>query len=115
MFPWGMRAGPSNIEVDLEARSAARSAVTEVDNLRGRVRTLEFALGALWLLMKERHGYTDQDLAEAIARLDAEDGKIDGEISVESQLECPQCGRKRLTRAALKCSYCGTPLTPLGM
>lgn len=90
-----------------EARNIAQESVRSVER---RIEALEMSCGALWELLKQKHGYTDAELIEAIHKIDGADGQMDGRVSNTAQV-CPNCGHKLLTRASPKCSWCGTDLT----
>ena len=88
----------------------ARNAAEEVTSrLETRLDYLELACSGLWELLKERHGYTDEELVAAIQGVDARDGNTDGKIGRAAKT-CPSCNRKLLTRDSPKCSWCGADL-----
>lgn len=95
-----------------DARLAAESVVMTIES---RMDYLELACAGLWTLLKQKHGYTDDELIAAIQEVDARDGNIDGKIG-RSGRTCPHCQRKLLTRDSPKCSWCGGALghRPLG-
>jgi hypothetical protein len=78
-----------------------------------RVQALELTCGALWLILKQKHGYTDEELMQAIHDVDAMDGVVDGKITQAGRV-CPHCKRKCLTRNPTICSWCGGSLGPIG-
>lgn len=82
--------------------------------LEMRVDALELACAGLWRLLREHHGYTDEQLVDWIEHVDAEDGKSDGRRTVRAD-PCPQCNRPALARAKGKCLWCGAEVkrTPL--
>jgi hypothetical protein len=82
-------------------------------SLELRIQALELTCAALWTILKEKNGYTDDDLMRAIHEVDARDGVIDGKISQSARV-CPHCNRKVLTRNPTKCAWCGGDLSPLG-
>ena len=62
---------------------------------------------ALWTILKEQHGYTDEDLIQRIQDIDLRDGKLDGQVAKsKSKPDCPECGRKLMGRRPV-CLYCG--------
>lgn len=77
--------------------------------LQQRVDTLELACAALWRLLKEHNGFTDEQLQAAIHDVDAADGTVDGKVTPRSGT-CPHCGQRILSRTAGKCLWCGAPL-----
>ncbi len=78
-----------------------------------QLQALELTCAALWTILKEKNGYTDEELIKAIHDVDARDGTVDAKIS-EAARVCPLCKRKVLTRNPTKCSWCGGNLSPLG-
>lgn len=64
---------------------------------------------ALWVLLKEEHGYTDESLLQKIKEIDLEDGKLDGKISKVEPPNCPKCGHKVIGKHPV-CLYCGTTI-----
>jgi hypothetical protein len=65
---------------------------------------------ALWSMLKQEHGYSDDDLIARIHEIDLRDGKLDGKVARdEVKPECPQCGRVLIGKRPV-CLYCGTPV-----
>lgn len=92
------------------ASTAGRNAAEEVTmRLESRVEHLELACAGLWELLKQRHGYTDDELIGAIVEVDARDGAADGKIGPTHRI-CPHCKRRLLSRDSPKCSWCGGDL-----
>lgn len=83
-------------------------------SLELRIQALELTCAALWTILKEKNGYTDDELMRAIHEVDARDGVIDGKISQSARI-CPHCNRKVLTRNPTKCAWCGGDLGPVGL
>ncbi|MCZ7644810.1 MAG: hypothetical protein M5U26_05930 [Planctomycetota bacterium] len=61
---------------------------------------------ALWEILKEHHGYSDEDLMRRVAKIDLKDGKLDGKVAKTAPVQCPRCSRILNKRHAL-CIYCG--------
>jgi hypothetical protein len=85
-----------------------------VENLTTRLDQLELACAGLWRLLREKHGYTDEELIAAVNEADAADGRIDGRFH-PARTVCPKCNRPSLTRSRGKCLWCGAemPASPL--
>jgi serine/threonine protein phosphatase PrpC len=74
-----------------------------------RLDALELACSGLWDLLREKHGYSDQEIADNIRRVDLADGVIDG-----ASKACPICGERLLARNRHRCLWCGAEL-PTGV
>lgn len=70
-----------------------------------RVDQLLLVCAAMWELVKERTGATDQDLIDKVAILDAQDGVADGKLTYAPQ-KCPKCQRTVFPKHR-RCLYCG--------
>jgi len=95
-----------------DAESNASSAKLEVNQHSGKLRDLEQQLArvtlvsqALWELLRERAGLTEEELIDKIAEVDLRDGSRDNRLSPQV-LECPKCQRKLSTKH-FRCIYCG--------
>ncbi len=87
------------------ARSKAERAEREADHLREKVDRLELVCAAMWSLLSEKTGATEQELMDRVEQVDLADGVADGKIG-RSRRSCPQCGRTLATRHR-HCLYCG--------
>jgi hypothetical protein len=91
----------------LASLAGARSGATVDDilDLEERVDRLILVVDAMWSLM-EQHGYTDDQLKQRIAEMDAEDGHLDLRRTRKPTL-CGGCGA--MVPADLpSCQFCGT-------
>jgi len=95
-----------------QASAAAARGTSKAAQAERRVRELEDELGkltlvcmAMWSLLKERIGLSEEELMERVKELDLQDGRADGKVS-HSVLECPRCGRAMSSRHK-RCLYCG--------
>ena len=88
-----------------EARRDPRTSLSEVEERIGR---LTLACTAMWELLRQRTGVTDQQLLEVIQEVDLRDGVLDGQRKA-SPLTCPSCGRRN-NRRHRTCMYCESPL-----
>lgn len=88
------------------AKEAARDARAQVDLLKCETERLLMICEALWTILKEQHGYDDEELAERIRKIDMKDGKLDGRVAKTEPTSCPHCGRT-LSRQRPVCMYCG--------
>ena len=84
---------------------------TATEILSRDVERLLMITEALWIFLKEEHGYTDEQLKDRITEIDLRDGKLDGNVSAEAAKNCPRCWRA-LNKRHFKCIYCGTEVAP---
>ncbi len=83
----------------------AAEAKTDVKFLEDRLDRMTLLTTAMWTLVQEKVGVTEEELAARIEELDLSDGKRDGKINVKAQ-PCEGCGRKVSPRH-FRCMYCG--------
>ncbi|RYD36467.1 MAG: hypothetical protein EOP87_05405 [Verrucomicrobiaceae bacterium] len=95
-----------------KARNEAREAIRQADGQRSRVAStdekverLTLACQAMWELLRDHHGLTEDQLYAKIMEIDARDGKFDGKVG-EEIIQCPHCGQRTST-GKLRCVYCG--------
>ena len=82
-----------------QAQRGVEHLESELQRAEERLEKLSVLTAAMWSLLKEKTGVTDDEL-RAIT------GKIEEQQQEESrQLTCPQCGRAMLARAH-RCLYC---------
>lgn len=89
------------------ASRAATEVRTQNTAIMRDVEKLFMITEALWAILKEQHGYTDEDLGQMIQDIDLRDGKLDGKVSKKQNPSCPQCGRTLMGKHPI-CLYCGT-------
>jgi hypothetical protein len=70
-----------------------------------RMDQLLLVCAAMWELLSEKAGLTENDLVARIAEIDARDGVADGKMTY-SPVKCPQCQRTIFPKQQ-KCLYCG--------
>ncbi len=93
------------------ASRVAADVRTQNESIKCDIERLFMLTEALWTILKEQHGYTDDDLAGRIQEIDMRDGKLDGKVTQEKiRPDCPQCGRKLMGRNPV-CLYCGAEST----
>ena len=91
------------------AQASARAAMTETELLRHDVDRLLMITEALWGFLKQEHGSTDAQLADAVKAIDLRDGRLDGKAAKAPPTACPQCQRLNSAKFS-QCIYCGGPL-----
>jgi hypothetical protein len=104
------QAATSQAQTDAsDAQASAREAKTEAELLRHDVDRLLLITEALWTFLKKEHGYTDEQLADAVKEIDLRDGRLDGKAAKAPPQPCPKCGRVNSGKQSL-CIYCGAAL-----
>jgi hypothetical protein len=83
---------------------------SEVRLLRLDIERLMMITEALWTLLKEQHGYTDDELVKRVNEIDMRDGVLDGQVATELSPVCPQCHRQQPIKRRPMCLYCGSPI-----
>jgi hypothetical protein len=80
-----------------------------VAELETRFNRLALISEALWDLLKDRHGYTEEELRDWVTLTDLKDGKLDGRVrQTTAPVNCVKCNRI-VSRAFARCMYCDEP------
>jgi hypothetical protein len=95
------------VSVGISAKQSAMQ--DEVRRLRVDVDRLLMITQALWSILKHEHGYDDNTLKTLVDKIDAADGRLDGQVSRQGPLVCRSCGRNNSASKPI-CMFCGTPL-----
>lgn len=88
-----------------DLQGAIRERSSDVERLQQRVDALVLANLAMWTLMREKLGVTDQELEQRVQDIDLSDGQLDGKVRV-GPWNCTACKRPNAPKHA-KCLYCG--------
>lgn len=91
------------------AESAARDVQSDIELFKHDLDRLLMITEALWTLLKQEHGYTDDVLTGLIENIDQRKVRVDGTTVKDPPLICADCGRPNLAKRAF-CIYCGKPL-----
>ena len=91
-----------------QAERKAERAANDLGTLERHVDRIGLACQAMWELLREHSGITEEDLERKILEVDLRDGKLDGRIG-HTIMECPQCG-KNTNSKRFNCVMCGAPI-----
>jgi len=90
------------------ANERAKVVGRHLRELEERVHRMALASQALWELLREETGLTDEQVRDRVAELQERRRTVDGRFA-EPAVECARCSRPtRRSRGA--CLYCGAPL-----
>jgi hypothetical protein len=78
----------------------------EVRSLRQAIDKLVLINRALWEILAESRGFTDEYLMDKVNEIDLRDGTLDGKMKTSIK-KCPSCGRI-MSQGRGACLYCGT-------
>jgi hypothetical protein len=87
------------------AASAASSASSEAKEVRRQLDKTLMIVEALWTMLREEHGWTDEQLVERVTEIDLRDGRLDGRVRRTSRA-CAECGRM-VGADRHVCMWCG--------
>jgi hypothetical protein len=91
-----------------DAASEARGAKREIALLEQRLERLALMTEALWTLLRDKLGASDEELMAVAREVDLSDGRLDGRVH-RTSVQCPECGRM-VSERHVKCLYCGTEI-----
>lgn len=107
-FFWNLRQQQQISQTEIASSSAKR----EIQDHHGRLRDIEQQLArvtlvsqALWELLRDRTGLTEDELVDKITEVDLRDGAKDNRLTTQV-VACPKCQRN-ITTKHLRCIYCG--------
>lgn len=86
--------------------SSSGAGRAEITALKKDIEKLYMITESLWAILKQKHGYTDENLAQMIKIIDAQDGNSDGKKAKSPNPECHNCGRVLMDHQST-CLYCG--------
>lgn len=87
------------------AETSARAAGREVRQLEEKIDRLSLVCMAMWSLIQDKTGVTEEDLLQRVRALDLMDGVADGKAT-RTVSRCQSCQRVMSPRHR-KCLYCG--------
>ena len=77
--------------------------IPELEATRDR---LQLVCQAMWELLRDKHGLTDEGLVERVREIDLRDGQLDGKVTPTEVARCSSC-RRVVNRRHRICIYCG--------
>lgn len=87
------------------ASSQAQAAANAVKDLQFELDRLKMMNQAMWELLKEHTGITEEQFNKKVQEVDMRDGIADGSMTTRP-LQCPGCNRVSNSRH-YRCLYCG--------
>ena len=112
---WNLHQQRRIAGLESQVSHAGRKAERGVEELEQRVETLILANMAMWSILKDRLGVTDEQLAQRVKEIDLMDGKLDGRAgggaaganaATGNVIRCSACQRAMPARHKV-CMYCG--------
>jgi len=105
MIDWnGFHAG-YGVTVKRVGNAKGAEALSSVEQLEERVDQLALISQAMWEILREHGGVSEEILEAKVEEIDLRDGKRDGKVG-KTVDTCPKCSRKIHPRHG-KCLYCG--------
>ncbi|MBX7246956.1 MAG: hypothetical protein K1X53_15775 [Candidatus Sumerlaeaceae bacterium] len=96
----------------IEAENAAERARSNAERFESRLTDLEIRMNrmalacqALWEILRDRGGISEDEVFRRMEEIDVRDGNLDGKIGAEV-IQCEGCG-KNVNSTRLICIYCG--------
>ena len=77
----------------------------DIVELERRVETLSLLCRAMWTLLQDRFGFSEEEILKRATELDLLDGRADGRVSVPAKM-CTSCNRI-IAPHHVRCLYCG--------
>lgn len=109
---WSIYRTTHAAEATSEGRAAAREArraQSQVAELEARCDRALLVCEALWTILRDKLGVSEDELVSRVNEIDLSDGRLDGRVRKENAVSCPSCGRT-FARRFPKCIYCGQPV-----
>ncbi len=87
------------------AQSRAYSVERQLKVVNANLAKTMMICEALWEILRDEHGYSDEDLNKKLYEIDMKDGSLDGR-NQRKAVKCPECGHTVSSRHPA-CIYCG--------
>ena len=88
------------------ALQTGKKAEDRIRELKNRVYQISLVSQAMWELIRDNTGWTDEDIFRRIYEIDLRDGLKDGEMGAKV-IDCPNCNGKINSRSGYR-MICGT-------
>ncbi len=88
-----------------DARRSANRSHNRIRELESRCDKALLVCEAIWTLLRDKLGVTEEELVKRVMDLDLSDGRLDGKVR-KTAVKCAKCKRPVARRFA-KCPYCG--------
>jgi hypothetical protein len=88
-----------------EASAKADSFDSKITSAIQQVERLSLACQALWEIIRDNGGITEEQLHAKILEVDLRDGRVDDRLGPQV-IDCPHCHQKTSTRRS-QCIFCG--------
>jgi len=103
---WSINSAANRASGATASAAAVRSVEGKMMDLEGRCDRALLVCEALWTLLRDRLGLSEEELVTRVNEIDLTDGRLDGRVRKENAVSCPSCGRT-IARRFAKCIYCG--------
>ena len=102
---WALTRSHAGTHEAAQAEGTAWRVSSDVGELDSRLERTLLACEAMWTILRDKLGVTDEQLIERINEVDLSDGMLDGKVR-KTPVSCPRCGRT-ISPKFPKCMYCG--------
>ncbi len=105
----GVAAGVAAAQQAGDAATAARRAQAKTVEIEAKCDRALLVCEALWTLLRDKLGVSEEELVERVNDIDLTDGQLDGKVRRAQAHACPSCGRT-IAKRFPKCIYCAQPV-----
>ena len=103
------RSATAALNESYNASSKASDAQSKIQMLKYDVEKLLMITEALWGILKDEHGFDEEELIRRVQEIDLRDGVLDGKVKSSGPARCPDCDRPLIGKRPI-CLYCGTEI-----
>lgn len=91
------------------AESKANRYADDIRSLVRRMDRLTLACQAMWEILRDERGISDEEIERKMGEIDGRDGSVDGKMGTPA-LACPSCQRPTSSKRP-HCMICGAEVT----